>query len=495
MPSSIKVLVAGGALVGSVRSAVLRAPTPVITPAPKVTEIDGVVKRQDVNPIRLAAVLFTALPESLRDVVVTNLPAMSSVLDKQFLDNNKPDWFLDLPSDIQTYLVKQFGPETAWPTEAPTSSKGDASSSGTTSAVSATESSGSSIATSSPSASEESSASQTSASDPDSPPSSNSGLSKSSKVGLGVGIPLALLTVAAVALACCFLLRRRRRRHMNGTIPPSSPGFIPRFAFQEKSADRMDYRAPLNPDLEYSSRDMHQTNWDDDGIDPEDIAASPTNAINQRPVLAPVYHTHSSNRARGTRTSYTSLHSVAELSEPDDMHLPPVQSRHSPPRGLIPASLPTGAQVKRKPVPSVDYSPAAQAASQTLQRQTMPDHRNSGSTGFGSSYGSSSSGLISYTSTGSNLGNHTEITSQAAPVIDQPRSSNPFSNDHAYTEDYGPEYHHGYADAGNGTYGGHPSLSQYPTAPRSSKTEWPLQNTGTNHKRDKSPLWDRVYEG
>ncbi|KAJ4329760.1 hypothetical protein N0V95_010153, partial [Ascochyta clinopodiicola] len=54
-------------------------------------------------------------------------------------------------------------------------------------------------------------------------------------------------------------------------------------------------------------------------------------------------------------------------------------------------------------------------------------------------------------------------------------------NDHAYVEDYGPEYQTGYAPVDDGLFGGHRSLDAYPPPPekserRSSKTEWPLKD-------------------
>ena len=72
--------------------------------------------------ISLAQILLTAVPESLRQIAATNLPAVSSILWEEFLDDKRPEWFLELPWEIQNYLIRKFGPQTAWPTEAPASS-------------------------------------------------------------------------------------------------------------------------------------------------------------------------------------------------------------------------------------------------------------------------------------------------------------------------------------------------------------------------------------
>ena len=61
----------------------------------------------------LADVLLTAFPESLREVAATNIPDVSKLLWLEFLDGPKPAWFTDLPTDIESYLVQQYGPLTA----------------------------------------------------------------------------------------------------------------------------------------------------------------------------------------------------------------------------------------------------------------------------------------------------------------------------------------------------------------------------------------------
>lgn len=279
-------------------------------------------------------------------------------------------------------------------------------------------------------------------------------------------------------------------------MPPSSPGFIPRFAFQEKAVEDPD-RHPLNRESANSFSDLHNMTWDEDINEYSSSSGESVPTLNnpqvnnQQPVMAPaLYHTHSSNRARGKRTSYTSLHSVAEVTEPDEDAESPIlprnspprfspsrqsPKRYSPPRSFIVPPLPA-ASVKRKPLPNNIYSPTAQLASESLLRQTMPD----------------------YNTTQPGLGNHTRYSTSSSPYvspIEESSSRNPFSNNYSYEEDYGPEYSHNHIDVEDGLYGGHTSLSRYPEPKSSSsKTEWPLRNI-TSHRRNKSPLWDRVYDG
>ncbi|PSN61142.1 hypothetical protein BS50DRAFT_578546 [Corynespora cassiicola Philippines] len=509
--------------------------------------------------VSLAQILLTAIPQSLRQIAATNLPAISSILWEEFLDDKRPEWFESLPGDIQDYLIRQFGPQSAWPTDPATNSGASApetatatatatetddslteissamsATSGTSRASSPSRSSDttgfvtsvqsastgsaetpstgstdvvSSSSSSSTSPTDESSSSSTSV--PEAPPA---GLSQGQKIGIGIGVPLAVLGAAALAFGCCLLCRRRRRGKSDGSIPPSSPGFIPRFAFQEKSTENVDHRTPLNPHNDHAARDRAYMNWDEDGIDPTDTAYRPhgmDNVINNggvmsndpKPIMAPaLYHTHSSNRARGKRTSYQSLHSVAEVSEPDDLGSPIVGHhrsslpRASPPRNLIPPPVPAAAQIRRKPVPMspTETSPAAATTPQNpFFRNVMVNHDSSSSSGSGLGM-SGSSGFNS--SHDSGLGNDTDVTSPTSPASDA-TPENPFRNECSYVEDYGPEYQGGYVDVDDGLYGGHTSLARYPAPRQGSRTEWPLRNTvGKSHRRNKSPLWDRVYE-
>lgn len=542
-----------------------------------------------------AQVLLTAIPLSLRQIAATNAPAISSILWEEFLDDNRPQWFLNLPYNIQSYLVREFGPETArlptppsqttdsqatptqsswqWPistkdlrsSQTVSSASYSASSASAQSSANSARTSTSASASSSPSrslsvivssivtlsrssryatstlntrsATVSSTASSTVASstartnsgptpsatfDPISPPASSSNLTRTQKIGLGVGIPLGIFGAAAMLLGCCFLLRRRKDKHEDGSQPPSSPGFIPRFAFQDKSTENLEHRRPLNPSHNQFGQDHGNTNWEDEGYEPYESTAydpapmamgtsqhppayPPRESAQQmtmqdaQPIMAPaLFHTHSSNRARGKRTSYSSLHSVKELSEPDENVESPVLGRQttslqrkrrpSMPMVLEIPSVPRSATIKRKPVPEspTGISPAAEAASKSLLRPSIRHVEHSGS---------SSSGLA--LSSNSSIGPyHTDPTSPISP-LSQNAPANSFSNDYSYVEDYGPEYQNGYLDQEDGLYGGHRSLDRYPTPSlprRSSKTEWPLRNMSIGHKRNRSPMWDRVYE-
>lgn len=553
-----------GGLIGIARSAIL--PTPAVTPAPSVTEVDIrlLEKRQDPDAVSLAQVLLTALPLSLRLIAATNVPAVSSILWEEFLDDKRPQWFQDLPWDIQSYLIREFGPETAlpptappttetwndaetttdpsWPTETSAWQPSEAMPSSATETSVPFESSGSALsdAISTPTASftDPSSRASTTLSrtsrastlstssqtaDPNAPPAGNAGLSKTQKVGIGVGVPFGLLAVAAVAFGCCFLMRRRRKKHIEGSQPPSSPGFIPRFSFQDRalSSEHLEHRAPLNRGFNHSNQDLGGMNWEDDGYDPGEMAmgapsrahtfppTAPAMAMHDpTPVMAPaLFHTHSSNRARGKRTSYTSLHSVAEVSEPDEYTMEsPILGRHQTPpkpkprRPSLPSVLemppvPVAAAIKRKPVPGspTPTSPAAEAASRSLLRPTLTIPETNGS---------SSSGLVLSdvsTNSGGDRGYQTNASSPISPISNH-ATKNPFAGGYDYLEDYGPEFSpDGYLDLEDGLYGGNRSLDRYPDPsppPRkNSRTEWPLRNViGSGHRRTRSPMWDRVYE-
>ncbi|KAF1828700.1 hypothetical protein BDW02DRAFT_209969 [Decorospora gaudefroyi] len=597
-----KWLVFGG-LVGSAYSTAL--PTPAVTPAPRPAQVDGrsLQNRQEPDAIEVLQVLLTALPLSLRQIAATNIPAVSRILWEDFLDDNRPEWFNNLPYNIQSYFIEEFGPATAAPpvsnavptdvtasaTQEPTEtnlsrasntesaafeslstsaaassvlsgseslstiptstgsssrlsseSSSSASSSSASSASAEITSSSATTFLTSRSSSRSSSATSSATADPVVPVASNSGLTRSQKIGIGVGVPLAVVAIAALLLGCCFLLRRKKQRSIEGNEPPSSPGFIPPFAFQDRalSSEHFDHRAPLNPNPHQTSRFVEDTNWEDDGYDPTPMAtayqghtlppaaAAPHqgNALpaaaapmamqdNHTPILAPaLYHSHSSNRARGRRTSYTSLHSVAELTEPDDeMTESPILGRHfSPPKtahrrpsvsALDMLPVPAVGSVKRKPVPpSPTTSPAAEASRDLLRpvfAHNTADHSGSSSSGLAiSSMSTNSSGNAYYNS---------DDSAPISPITHQsPPPTNPFAGGYAYLEDYGPEYYagNGYRDQeqDDEIYGGHRSLDRYPDPSppprrRSLKTDWPLMNVmGGGQKRTRSPMWDRVYE-
>jgi len=228
---------------------------------------------------------------------------------------------------------------------------------------------------------------------------------------------------------------------------------------------------------------------------------------NHTPILAPaLYHSHSSNRARGRRTSYKSLHSVAEVTEPDEElngESPVLGRNNSPPKTgprrpgmstLDTLPVPAVASIKRKPVPTSPISSPAAEASRGLLRPSLAYNSADHS-------GSSSSGLaVSSLSSNSGHGYQSDDSGPISPITHQQPSSNPFAGGYAYLEDYGPEYsNNGYTDQDDELYGGHRSFDRYPdpssSLKKSSKTEWPLRNVmGGGQKRTRSPMWDRVYE-
>ncbi|KAF9698441.1 hypothetical protein EKO04_003390 [Ascochyta lentis] len=467
-------------------------PSPTITPAP-------IIERQDPNAIELAKVLLTALPASLRQLAATNLPAVSTLLWHEFLDDNKPEWFKDLPQNIQSYLIVQYGPSTAWPTASATSSASSASSTASSSGSSPVAASATSSST-------------------DSPPASHSGLTEGQKIGIGIGVPLGFLALAAVLIPLCFACRKKKKK-TSGYEPPPSPGFMPHGAFQEKSTSYQEYRRPLNhPALNRSQSWDH----DDELWMPEESQHRAHNGApaapmgNSTTVIGPaLVHTHSSNRARGKRTSHNSLHSVAEVTEPDEGYVAYSPHKRMVRRSSMPLRpqdlppIPASTNIRRKPISQVESpvtSPAADRASGhfSLLRPAIlhQDHSGSSSSNLAPTLSSPedsrrSSDITDATSPGSPL-------SSSPNHVNQNHPANPFSNDYAYVEDYGPEYQHGYANANDGLFGGHRSLEAYPPPPekserRSSKTDWPLKDwplksLGSRRNRERSPQWDRIYE-
>jgi hypothetical protein len=492
--------------------------------------------------IELAKVLLTALPASLRQIAATNIPAVSSILNGEFLDNNKPDWFTALPPNIQSYLIVQYGPSSAWPTSAPTSGSSLASTTvDSSTTVDASSSSSAAVASSS--------------SEPEAPSESHSGLSQGAKIGIGLGVPFGIIALLAVMVPFCIACRRKKPTKPSGYEPPPSPGFMPHGAFQEKSTSYQEYRRPLNR--------AHSWDQDDDWMQPvahdrpqQHANAMPTaNAMpignatqtgNTTTIVGPpLVHTHSSKRGRGMRTSHASLHSVAEVTEPFEERA----AYNAPPPTLRPQDLPQipiGASIRRKPLftaalpprqlESPVSSPVAERKSYghfSLLRPAVlqQDHSNSSSSGVGATLSSPETSRRSSDNTVptdpaspiSPLSSHHRasdpFTHDAAPArpANPSRISDPFSNAHSYIEDYGPEYQngYGYVDESDGLYGGHRSLDAYPVVPEKSERraskgalrggmtewplrEWPLKSLGSMGRgrgaRERSPQWDRVYE-
>jgi hypothetical protein len=471
-------------------------------------------------------VLLTALPASLRQLAATNIPAVSSILWHEFLDNNKPDWFTALPSNIQSYLIVQYGPSTAWPTSTPTSSASSTMSTVVSSAADAA----------------------SSTSEPDSPSASNSGLSQGAKIGIGIGVPLGVLALLAVCIPCCWTMRKKKQKKPSGYEPPPTPGFMPHGAFQEKSASYQEYRRPLNREQSWDQNDelWMQPVADDVPHPPRQDASHGSMGNSTTIVGPPLLHTHSSNRARGKRTSHNSLHSVAEVTEPDEEYAAHSHGRRllrrssMPLRPQVAPPVPVGSSIRRKPIAAVEphpqiesplASPVAERGSFghfSLLRPAMLHQDRSGSSSSGLNAASISSIEDSRRSSANTAPTETDPVSPIAPpehksvnpftttsneYTPNNRTSNPFTNDHAYVEDYGPEYQNqeyqnGYVDVEDGLYGGHRSLDAYPVVPekserRSSKsgsqwplTDWPLKSLGSmgRGRRERSPQWDRVYQ-
>ncbi|KAF2199606.1 hypothetical protein GQ43DRAFT_473493 [Delitschia confertaspora ATCC 74209] len=406
--------------------------TPTITPAPTGTPLVLEARAPVDSPdaVSLAQVLLTAVPESLRQIAATNLPAASQILWSEFLDDNKPAWFTALPTDIQGYLVQKFGPKTASAsvTERPSVAASD--SSGSPSITSSPESTVpsdttkfvTSIVTISDSSLPIPVAKPTKSSAVSAPPTSdpqNSGLSTNAKIGLGVGIPLAILGLAAFALACCFLVRRRRRRRRRkarsvSTGPPSAD-FIPQSAFHEKSLwDGLDQHQPRQGSAAYPMLDPYSPQLNRHVFEEVDTSYSP-------PTIAPpVLHTHTSKRGRGKRTSYTSLQSVPEASETEERNSEPSPlATTTPPRtwtlGVIPPG-PAASKVKRKPVSGQFYPNAQEQGGDMGVRKLL------------------SQSLLYH-----------ELESPTHGSYPGPsENGNPFNNQYSYMEDYGPEYSNGY---------------------------------------------------
>ncbi|KAI4657777.1 uncharacterized protein J4E78_006165 [Alternaria triticimaculans] len=493
--------------------------------------------------------LITALPLSLRQIAATNIPAVSSILWEEFLDDNRPQWFEELPYDIQSYFIQEFGPATA----APPASEALPT-----------------VVTASPTASPSETASNLSAILCDisirkfEHDSYAYGIFEQClERNLQFGILLwdffrifdhtgDLITIIIVIFRihhlniCILILILVLSRKFISNFEPNDRSCGTSFQRRWPDKTRKD-RTWCGTEDWATSRFVEDMNWEDDGYDPAPMstayhghqippAAAPTpsqanniatagiphpndgNSMpsestpmamqdNHTPILAPALnHSHSSNRARGRRTSYKSLHSVAEVTEPDEElngDSPVLGRNNSPPKtgprrpsmsALDTLPVPAVASIKRKPVPTSPISSPAAEASRGLLRPSLAYNSADHS-------GSSSSGLaVSSLSSNSGHGYQSDDSGPISPITHQQPSSNPFAGGYAYLEDYGPEYsNNGYTDQDDELYGGHRSFDRYPdpssSLKKSSKTEWPLRNVmGGGQKRTRSPMWDRVYE-
>ncbi|EUC46567.1 hypothetical protein COCMIDRAFT_46399, partial [Bipolaris oryzae ATCC 44560] len=458
---------------GVVDGAVVPAP-PGITAAPR---LQG---RQGIDAIEFVNILITALPQSLRQVAATNVPAVSSILWTEFLDGNRPQWFRELPVEVQSYLIDVFGPVTAAPPESgsvptsvpasvtrteqsvvtetdgwvtkttatafpssmlesgsgtstvtmssqptirPSSSSSERSSSSTSTSTSSTSSStfsSSSIPTiSTPSSSSATPTPTSTRSEPPAPPPTPSGLTSRQKLALGLALPLGLLSLSILLLSF-FLLRRHRKRTLEGSQPPSSPGFIPRFSFQQGPSD-----SATLPLTHHYTRGTEEYPWDDPSDLYDNYPETPAMVGREdahTPMVTPALcHSHSSNRARGRRISGSSLRSVAEMREPGEVDVEsPVLGRYAHrKRSFGGGNRDVGrrnSSILRKPVPTpspMEEVPVNDASDTSVHRPTLAVPNAAGQY---SGTGSSSSGLA--------------VSSFSSMSLD------------AYLEDYGPEYYY-----------------------------------------------------
>jgi hypothetical protein len=237
-------------------------------------------------------------------------------------------------------------------------------------------------------------------------------------------------------------------------------------------------------------------NWDDEAYDADGVgyavspvASTTTSSSTQdahMPMLAPaLYHSHSSNRARGRRLSTSSLHSVAEMREPEDAESPVLGRYHSQRRRVSAAGITNGrnetlrSSIRRKPVPT-----------QTDVRGYPGDGHGGGgvegsdvamNAGIGGAQHAVSRPTLAFPHTAAQ---HSGTGSSSSGLAVSSFSSSSFD---AYLEDYGPEYYY----AGGGYGGGYSEQEQDADenlgfggemrevrGRNSSKTEWPLRDYG-----------------
>ncbi|OCK77477.1 hypothetical protein K432DRAFT_395565 [Lepidopterella palustris CBS 459.81] len=417
-------------------------------------------------PISLDVVLLTAFPESLREIAATNIPAVSQILWSEFLDGSKPAWFTALPTDIQSYLVKQYGPSTASASTTPSSSFPSSTATPTH------------LLTSQPTWTEPTTSPSPSA-------THHSGLSAGDKIGIAVGVPLVTLGLAAFLVAC-YLLRHRRRQHTRASRPPT-PGFIPtttRHGHSTSSTNdtAMESHHPLRGGAEATLFDGH-FGWNSGSLGHHSGVGGVGGPSYEHipPPLKPLPY-RSSNRSRVSGSSFTSLHSVPEAPEHETTHrigVIPVAPPRSPrrpslcdPAPLLPVGMRSqgrrrsngGAAGPVNPLSPLNpafgmgiFEEAHAGYAEQHAHQLLPRHKGQG-------------------------------------IFAGERD--PYRNEHSYEEDYAPETPYG------GGWEGHDRDHGYYTHQAAGKrtelytpaNEWPLRNE--HRARDgKSPLWDRVYDG
>ncbi|KAF2497392.1 hypothetical protein BU16DRAFT_580080 [Lophium mytilinum] len=437
-------------------------------------------KRASIDPVSLEAVLLTALPLSLQLMALTNIPAVSKVLWSEFLDNNKPDWFTALPADIKSYLVRQYGPSTAWATTSAPSASSSPSSFITSTA---TPSSSIALPIAAPTSSSSTSASP------------HHGLSAGAKIGLGVGIPIAVLAIIAALLACC-LLRRRRRNAAKRSSRPPTPGFIPTSTRHGHSTSQD--RHPLRGGAGVASPASASTGWNrdrDSGFGTERDSGMSGGEMQHIP--PPPIPYHSSNSMRGSRTSFSSLHSVPE-EHPVHSGIPVVPPR-SPHRRSRSGSL--------GPFDDASSNP------QNFPAFVAGNERRRSSSGLNPAFGMNKAEEAHAATAGQHA--------HQLPATTHPASrgqgiyagqQNPFGNEHSYessSDEYvsapeSVEMRQGQGGGAYPAYGGHGyghgnehrAELQTPSNEWREFAEWPLRNeTAGQRSAYGRPVYDRVYDG
>jgi len=110
-----------------------------------VVSATGIEKRA-VDPAAATASLLAALPTSLQQLALTNLPAASSAIASAVANpTGPPSWFVGLPAEVQTYFITAAGGTVA----AASSTGGASAGSSALSSISSAIASGSSAAASS----------------------------------------------------------------------------------------------------------------------------------------------------------------------------------------------------------------------------------------------------------------------------------------------------------------------------------------------------------
>ncbi|XTI82227.1 hypothetical protein V2W45_1463775 [Cenococcum geophilum] len=260
-------------------------------------------------------------PESLREVAATKIPAVSQILMLEFLGGSKLAWFTALPTDIQSYLVQQYGPSTASASVCPLSpfisrtierpTLKNSATQPTTTQASSPSSSGSSSASSSPSPAA---------------PTTTKYITTLHQNRPRRRHPPRRLALAATLLACCLLLRRRHHRH-NYQDPrasrPPTPEFLPTTPRHGHSTSHdRDHNlgmamamamamgtSPHHPLRGGAGEPLSHRAYDDSGLHGSGIGG-PSYEHNPPPPPPPVVPYHpSGSRSRG---SFGSLGSVPE---------------------------------------------------------------------------------------------------------------------------------------------------------------------------------------